>query len=488
MNIRKIFFDDKKIFVLFFIVIFLLKFNTLSTPYFEDESKWYIPSILLISQNNLKPIISGEGLPKEIEEVKIDNNYLYGWKNIQDFGKPPFFHETIALAFLTFGHKIFIGRLVVILFSYLSLIFIYLLGKFLFGKKEGLIATLLLLFNPMFFSSSGRTLPVIATLSLSIMTIYFFFKNNKKLFLLFSIFLVLSKETGVIVLLSLIIYKFVYKNKKRYSINYSLLFIPIIIFLLWFIYRKDFILLNTKYIVYPILSSFILSILSSVFSVFSFFFIEQGRIILTILLVYYLFRKNFREEYFLFFTIITFFVIYRIIYSGHLRHIIIVFPLLALMYAHSITKLIKNVKIQYFLLIIVTILSISSFYSETSLDWEENLRYLNFVKLNQKTVNFLQGEDINGTIWSDEITYLEFLYPYVGYVKTPLNMSPLTPILSQDEKTFNSNFKKGDIIIENKGIMNELFTYYKKIDFVDNKVLIKTFERHNDWVKIYLVT
>ena len=113
-----------------FLLVLLFKIPVLNLPLFGDEMH-FVSGSLGILKNHLNPFVE-----------------FWGYK-------PPFLFFTTAIVYQLFGFSIIATRLVIVFFAALALFFTYLLGKELFDRKTGILASLLLFISPLFFMQSG---------------------------------------------------------------------------------------------------------------------------------------------------------------------------------------------------------------------------------------------------------------------------------------------------------------------------------------------
>lgn len=146
----------------------------------------------------------------------------------------------IFLSYKLFGISDFAVRLIPSIFSLLSVIFLFLLTKKLWGNKAATLASLFFVFNPMFIYYSNIPIPDILVLSMMILSIYCYIRYQKErkvknlIFLLVVVFLSglmgwISIYLGPIFLLhSLIIKKF---DRNILVLNTILLFTVLLQFI-----------------------------------------------------------------------------------------------------------------------------------------------------------------------------------------------------------------------------------------------------------------
>lgn len=196
------------------IFIFLLKYPILNLPYSWDVMNYIIPAAQYIYENGF-------------------SIFLWEYSN----GHPPFYFVLLGFVFKLFGNTQFVSHLVTVFFSFLSVYYTYLLGKFLFNRKIGIIASLLMFFYPTFFSYSGLSYLAMPLTALTIISIYYFVKGKISLYIIFSSLLVLTKERGIFVPAALLFYD-VIKNRKINIRKQLILAIPLFVFGLWLLSNR----------------------------------------------------------------------------------------------------------------------------------------------------------------------------------------------------------------------------------------------------------
>lgn len=203
-----------KYFVFLFILTILLKSFTLNLPYHWDENiytfwaKWF--SI---------------------------NGFFSDPPNYD--GHVPLFLWILALNYRIFGESNFLSHIITVIFSVIGLYSVYLLGKLLYNERVGIIASIITLFSPIYFSMSGQTLLDIPLTALTLATLYFALKKNTIFYLISACLLVLTKEPGILVVLSLALYQFIIKKNLKEKIKYVIIFsLPLLALIGWTLYYR----------------------------------------------------------------------------------------------------------------------------------------------------------------------------------------------------------------------------------------------------------
>ena len=199
--------------IFLFILVLITKIPSLNLPYYWDDFNYVIPAVDHVFKVEITPFLWEYGL-----------------------GHTPFFYLFTGLIFRLFGDSLIISHLVIVIFSFLAIYFTYLIGKELFNKRVGIIAALILLFIPMFFSFSGLFNLEMPLTALIIMSLYFSIINKHMLYVLFGSLAVLTKETAIGAVVAILFIKILKeKNKLKIALIYS---VPILFFLLWIMLIK----------------------------------------------------------------------------------------------------------------------------------------------------------------------------------------------------------------------------------------------------------
>ena len=199
--------------VFLFLLVLITKIPSFSLPYYWDDFNYVIPAVDHVFKSEVTPFLWEYGL-----------------------GHPPFFYLLGGLIFRIFGDSLIVSHLIIVIFSFLSIYFTYLIGKQLFNKRTAIIASLLLLFTPMFFSFSGLFNLEMPLTAFIIISLYFLIINKYLLYTLFASLAVLTKETAIGVVLTILFIKILKeKTKLKIALIYS---VPILFFLLWIMLTK----------------------------------------------------------------------------------------------------------------------------------------------------------------------------------------------------------------------------------------------------------
>jgi 4-amino-4-deoxy-L-arabinose transferase-like glycosyltransferase len=176
------------------------------------------------------------------------------------YSQPPFFIQSIYPIFKLFGQTIFAARLIIVIFSIFSLASIFILSSMITNKYAALLTVILLFSNIIFFKQSLVLQAEIPALSLSLISLTFFYRwwiNDKSkqrillsnlgfIFLFSAILTKIIAIASVLPILTIIGLSLMQKDDKKAitvskirSIILGLLLALIIIALLLFPYRND---------------------------------------------------------------------------------------------------------------------------------------------------------------------------------------------------------------------------------------------------------
>ena len=131
------------------VTLFISKFPTFTILPFSDSAGYIVPASQNILGRNFDPVT------------------IPFW----DIGHPPLLMELIALSWKIFGKSVWASHIPIIISAFISVYFLYLIGKHIYSSKIGFWAALLFLVNSLFFSQSGRIqmeVPLTAAVILSV--------------------------------------------------------------------------------------------------------------------------------------------------------------------------------------------------------------------------------------------------------------------------------------------------------------------------------
>jgi 4-amino-4-deoxy-L-arabinose transferase-like glycosyltransferase len=466
--------ENKKLFLILFVVIFVLKFPIMNTPHHWDSISRDLPISMWIKNNNLNPF------------PRIEN---YN-------GHPVLFYEILALSFLFFGESLLVSHLVVLIFSFLSVYFTYLLGEYLYGQKVGIIAALLLLFSPLFFAQSGIVQIEIVFTALSIITIYFAIKSELVWYIISGNLLVLTKEPAILIIISILIYKFM-KNSKKLLI-YS---IPLFIFALWMITNK----FVFGWFLYPQSVSyfnFSTSLLLTFFERFKEIFVWDYKWILTLIisisiLKFYVSGKKIKiksllkTENFVFLLIVLFINILNSLIGKFflIRYILVLYPIFFIAGSNALNYVLKKNTIIIFVTLFLIGLFINRWEGNRTnscgCELESNLEYLDLIETHKNSTLYIETNFPNSTVLTTWPQSRELTLPFLGYIKSPVYVKTVSEELITCTRIsyFNGSLNGVNLICYSPQAHQpeKLLEIIKNL----NLTLIKRFEKNGKYTEIY---
>lgn len=454
--------------IFFGALVLISKLPFVNLPFWWDETN-HLEGALKIYQNNFNPFIE--------------------WWSY----KPPLIFELVALGYNFFGFDKAIPRLIIIFFAFLALYFTFLIGKKLYGKKVGFLASFLLFLSPLFFAQSGLFHTDLPLTALTLVVFYCFLSEKRIGYFVAASLMVLTKETSILVLFAILAYEFLINLKGIFSCRFISTFIflasPLLFFLSWMLLNQ----LNLGWYLWPdnlewfSLASFL--DLGKLLTILNFVFWRDFRFLLTILLLVGLLlslvSKNFRKwfikkELGLFF----FFIVISLVFFwwGPFlpRYFLFIQPLFFIVSLASIVFLIKNRFFLLIFLIIVASLFISQ-WTTGQVVWggETNLNYVRLVKVHQQMAQYLEQN------WSDyEVLTVwpmkqELSAPEMGYVDEPIEADYLKDKAVEEDRKV--------LILTNKIFQGEeLSRKLRLLSKTEDLKLIKEFNVEGESLLLYL--
>ncbi|MBU1627625.1 glycosyltransferase family 39 protein, partial [bacterium] len=165
------------------VITIILKLPIIHLPYTEDGATYTINSALWIYDNHIVyPLIKS-------------------WKRgvSGGCGHPTLLFNLLSVLYYIFGYSLELTHLVMILFGCITLCYTYLLGSRIYNRQVGFIASILLLFTPLFFTVIGQLRIDVPLMAFSIMAAYYAMIERPVIFAIVGSLLVLSKEPGTFV-------------------------------------------------------------------------------------------------------------------------------------------------------------------------------------------------------------------------------------------------------------------------------------------------
>lgn len=217
-KIKELFADIYFLLVLLIcIILCIYKFPDFHLPYFSDELWVYGPAVRKMAMEGPSMLPSSLGMEDH-------------------WGHPMFFFFLGGLWGVVFGSGILSTHIFSATLSIILIITVYLFAKSFFGRLLAFLAVVIFSAQSIFHGQFLLVLPEVLLTIFVFLTIYFYIKNNKLLYVVFGALLVLTKETGVLLIGTLLLWHFIknifYDEGKFFSkqniINYLIVGIPIL--------------------------------------------------------------------------------------------------------------------------------------------------------------------------------------------------------------------------------------------------------------------
>lgn len=410
------------------ITAILLKLPTLDTPAYWDEMAW-LRQAHWLWENSPHNAIPGFHHPAEF------------------FGHPPGLHLILATLGEVFGVSLTTAHALIAGFAALGVCATFLLTRYWYGVRTAWLAAVLLLLSPVYLAQAGMFLADLPITALGVLATYFCVKDRYAPYAVCASCMVLLKETAIVLVVALILYRFVVLNPIRQAQprDVALYSIPLAIIGAFFVLQKA--MTGQFFAIYDF--DFQLFRLTPGVVRYKFvlitkwLFIDQFRFIFSALIVLNLLvnAKARRRELWLF--------VFVVVLSGYSfsvlfylpRYLLPVLPLFYILAAASIIDLAREPRLQLIAACAalgIMIWSLRSQRHNGQGNGEVSFRYLDIVAMHKAAIDRLARERPDArvlTIWphAGELTH-----PFLGYVDKPI-----------DAKRFRveSDLREADIVL-----------------------------------------
>ncbi len=458
------------------ITFIFIKIPHLSLPFYWDEAFGHSVAARYLYDHGLG-ILPGS-IPSDISK-----------------GHPLLFFFCEALWMKIFGTSIVAMKSYPLFLSVLLIFSIYFFCRKFFNRITGIVACVLFASQEIFLAQSSFVLFEVQLALLTLISLYFFFSKRWILYALSASMLVLTKESGIILVVTLLVWQlieYIFTKDKKTIAHCSLfivlcsLFLPLLLVSVFFIIQK----FTYGWYFYPVHINFLTFNLYSIFSKmihgsFAYLFIYYGRNIMTLFLIIsivFVFIKHIKiplvqkNVIYLFSVFIVLFIIFSSLNFYSTRYILCIFPLYIILSSYLIIKAFNKYNL-LLILLLVTILSVKIYYSYTKHNaFDSNLGFADAVHIHKNIVSFCEKEHLQ-----DKVIYTHFLMmvdltdPYAGY-------------LSDKNKIFrrvtnnDDNIKTAEYCIFSSVENNPVYEQFKK---EYNLKLIYRVQNHNIWTEVY---
>ncbi len=458
-------FEKRDLFILIPIGILLfIQIPNLSLPYFWDEAWSYFTSIKKMAE---------EGPSMLPGAVPLD--YCKG--------HPQFYFFITSLWMKIFPESIIMMRVFALAFSVALLLITFYGLKKIVSWNAGMIATLLISVQSLFLAQSIFLLPEMMVSLFFVLSFFYYYKEEYWKYAIVSTLMVLTKETSIIFCIVFGIHYLASLLNRSNRLNFKplhilSLFIPAIVYSIFLIlhYLKFGIFFYGEHLNYITFDAYMIKV--NIQQALSSIFLKQGRIYLSAifllsLLIFILSKRgNLRFIIIGFISIISF-LLFSVFNFYTIRYGLVLMILTIILFSFVLNNLKVKSFIKYILTLLIAIVSLYfSFSKKTNSD--SDLGYIETIKVHQDLVSFCEDEDFyNDTLAVSFNMIFNLRDKGLGYVKGNNNFTNVS-----DWK----NVKESQIFIyESTFNENDESVMYAKNNFT----LIKSFKNKHAWGYIY---
>jgi 4-amino-4-deoxy-L-arabinose transferase-like glycosyltransferase len=457
------------------IILFILsRIGNLNLPFYWDEAWSYAKAVFDMAENGLA-ILPGDANPGLTR------------------GHPLLFYFLSALWIKIFGSKLVVVHLFSLLFSCTLLLALYMVARDIFNETTALVATFLFALNTIFLAQSTQLLPEIMLALFTLLTFYAYVRKKWIPFAFFSVLLVMTKETGMVLagtlfLDKLLLEKLVFKDQKRswpiLTKELAILCIPFIAFASFMVLQK----VHMGWFLFPEHMGMTISdprvILERINSLFFRLLFQHGMIVFFLLaiigLIFLIYKKAIAgfPARALFFSgvFIIFYIVFSAVNFFTTRYLLSLLPFLIMCGSWLIIQIFHN-RLQTQRLVVVSLSLLFGYYAFIGYRSEADvsLQYKNTVLLQKQAVNFAEKMQ-----WQEKSVYTSFLMlfylsdPNLGYLGD--KTKPFTHLNNDPKSVY-------DIYLF---CSNENDPYCQIIKNDSCCFLQKRFENKGAWVEFYV--
>lgn len=404
--------------------VFLYKFNDLFLPYFWDEMSGYMSGIIYMCDNGIS--LHPRAVPPAMS-----------------YGHPLLMHATLAVVMSTISDSVFAMHFTTLVFTFITSLGVYLLALELTKNQVvALFSFAIFLIQPIVLAQSTQVVLEMFLTMHTVFSIYFFIKKKYFLSVLFCVFGILTKETGLVLAIALVsqvvLERIIGIEKEKFIKKIILFLIPFGVFALFLLLTKQ----SFGWYLNPVnvgkTNPEIGSILQKIWDYpLEFTFINQGRFVFSLicvvaLVIYFLQKKSEKMKGSMQLVLILIFCFGFILFSSIAdtleRYFIMLIPFAAIIFAMAL-NFFKRINIVIpFVLLVFGMLS-NVFALETSHRYTEvDMGYRHYIRTNVEMFNYL-----NSGKFKDDTVSIAFplLYapidPRFGYYET-LNFTADTSV------------------------------------------------------------
>ena len=402
--------DDWRLLVFLGVLAVLVKIPTIGTPAFWDEGSW-LGQAGWLAQNGLSTALPG---------LRPDGQF---------FGHPPGLHFAAAVLFRVFGPSIEVAHALIALLGAVGVCATYALVRTAHDARTALLAALLLLLSPTWFSNAGVFLADLPVAALGVLSAVLVMRGRLLAYCVVASAMVLLKEPAVALVAALVVFRLlrrrpVSRASWRDALPYAA---PLLVFIAFITAQKIasgrfFFILAFE--ADPLLDTGIAATLRDAAKITGWLFVAQFRWVLTLAIAIDLAlnrEARRRPELLLCGLVVlgsgyTFSVIF---YMS--RYVLPVFPFFYALGAVSLMSLARTPLRQQATGAVAVALTLWCLARDPLRGHgEDNMRYLGIVRAHQAAVVEIESRFGGARILSAWPVAAELSDPLLGYVDRPL--------------------------------------------------------------------
>ncbi|MDZ7743343.1 MAG: glycosyltransferase family 39 protein [Bacteroidota bacterium] len=398
------------------VVFVILKIPDLKLPFYWDEAWPFSHAIFKLYEHGLS--FSPDAIPTEISR-----------------GHPILFHFLTVIWMNIFGTSLVAMNSFPLFLSVISLLAVFFVGKGLFNRETGLIATLLLAMQSVFAAQASFLLLEVQLSLFILLSFYFHLKRKILWFVVFGAAALLTKESAIAGIITLMIWEFArlffpkaYRSGFKTFLGRELILLaPVAIAAIYFVVQK---MIHGWYF-FPAHVDFISwefqEIREKLWVSIGFIFFEQGRYSITFLLIlvlairYYFLQKKFERKDWeviqLFILFIFLFIIFSSINFLSDRYLLCTLPFFLLVFAYAMQDTFKKKPYYSVFGTLIVMAILGDFLTKFENTQDSTLGYRDQVKVHQKMVNYCEDHDLfDKDIYTHFLMQVNLTSPYAGYL------------------------------------------------------------------------
>ena len=345
---------------------------------------------------------------------------------------------------------------------------------------------LLLVFQSIFIAQSTLVLPEMLLALLSLLTLLFYFKNKKILYIIFGSLVLLTKETGIVLFASIFISNVLFNlsNIKNNFLKYVkanvYLILPLIPVLLFFVMQRY----SAGWFFYPEHINYIEfgdAFYNKLESFSGLLFIYQGRnlaFFIVIALSIYLISRRIKIDRYKELSSFLIFIVSYILFSSinffSPRYILSLIPIFTIISIMIIDIAIKNKIAKY---VITSIIIISPlYYSFThNYDYDHSIGYENMVDVEKQMINYCEQHNYyNKKIATNFLVKINMSDSIMGYLSSSKKFTNIESNIS-DSTEF--------VLITTNEPRPEFNDYIKNNNYQE----VTSFSKKQAWCGLFLI-